>query len=72
MSTRRYCDICEKQLGRNVVSQRFRPSFFRRYTNWHAEVMIRKGSTWNTGDMCLDCLRELLNESFEWDERWVA
>ena len=58
---RHYCDACGKEIGRNVVSERFKPTFYRKGENWYAEVLIAKGATWNKGDLCLDCLKEFLS-----------
>lgn len=63
---RRYCDICEQQIGRNYVSERFRPSLYLARRNWAAEVIVCKGGTWNQGDICLDCLKQILNEGAEY------
>jgi hypothetical protein len=63
---RRYCDICETQIGRSYVSDRFKPSVYRAGANWAAEIIVRNGNTWNQGDLCLDCLKEIVAEGREY------
>jgi hypothetical protein len=62
--TKAFCDICEAEIGRNVVSNRVRG--FQRGKPPHKdarvniEIMCGVGNdgTMNGGDLCLDCLTE--------------
>ncbi len=46
------CDLCGKELTRNVVSDRLMVD----QGDFHAEVMISKKDVTNQGDLCLSCL----------------
>ena len=55
MSAKYYCDRCEKELkkhegGRLIVS----------LNKWGVEVMHSQGSTWNAGNLCWKCVREIV------------
>lgn len=53
---KQFCDICKKELTRNVVEDRL----IVERGDFKAEVLIAKGGTTNTGDLCYDCLIEML------------
>jgi hypothetical protein len=61
MSTKRYCDVCDTEINRNYVSSRYRL----KRGAFTAEIMLKRDSTWNTGEICLPCLRELLTKGRE-------
>ncbi len=56
MSIRVFCDVCKKELTRNMVDQRLVVDA----GDFHAEVMLSKQGTANDGDLCLDCLMKML------------
>lgn len=58
--TKYYCDICEKEIQRDCVGERFKPWLYAGSANWSAEVMIAKNNVWNDGMICMDCLRKIL------------
>jgi hypothetical protein len=61
MSIRRFCDVCDNEIGRNYVSERLK---IKRGT-FLAEIMISKGGTSNAGELCRDCVKAILTEGKE-------
>lgn len=62
MAVKYFCDCCKEELTRNVVSDRYRPTRYSNYTNFAAEVMVRVGTTWNSGHLCKPCLLTILTD----------
>lgn len=55
MTIKHFCDVCDRQINRNYVSDRLvvqRGPFV-------AEVMVSKDGTSNTGELCKDCVMEM-------------
>ena len=61
MTTKTYCDICDESITRNYVSKRL--SLKR--IEFTAEIMIKQGDKYNTGDLCRDCVMLILKEGKE-------
>ena len=57
MSRKTFCDVCDKELTRNMVGDRLIVTI----GEFTAEVIISKNGTSNDGDLCYDCLMSLLN-----------
>ena len=57
MSKKTFCDVCDKELTRNMVGDRLIVAI----GEFTAEVFISKNGTSNAGDLCYDCLMSLLN-----------
>ena len=62
---RTYCDGCGVEIDRNYVSERYRPKLMFNGQWFMAEVMIHKGKTVNTGELCKECLLKIINEGKE-------
>lgn len=56
------CDICNKEIQRNYVDKRLKRSD--KY-GFEIEVMVAYKKTWNDGDLCLNCLMEIINKGEE-------
>ena len=65
MTIKLYCDMCNKEIGRNYISERFKPWIYRNNTNFSAEVIITKNKITNQSELCLDCVKLLVNEGKE-------
>ena len=61
MSIIQMCDVCGASLGRNYVSSRLQLKRGR----FTAEIMLKRDSTYNTGEICLKCVREVLAKGKE-------
>jgi hypothetical protein len=51
-----FCDVCKQELSRNYVSERYSP----KKGLIKCEVMVSFNGTWNSGEICLDCLKLVL------------
>jgi len=62
VSVKRFCDVCGDELlmGRNLVTDRLKETTFIRGTKVQVEVVAGIGGTWNSGDLCLFCLFDVL------------
>ena len=56
-----YCDICEKEVHRNYVSDRLKMKL----EGFEVEVMVTKDNTTNSGELCRDCLLKILRTGHE-------
>lgn len=55
--TRRYCDVCLREISNNVVSERIKESVCVRNSTVNFEIMVGVGvGNWNHGDLCKQCL----------------
>jgi len=55
------CDVCKKTVEREYVSNRL----IRNKGRVTIEVMVAVDETWNKGDVCLDCLLDVMNNGTE-------
>jgi hypothetical protein len=64
MTARYFCDGCDREIDRNYVSRRFKPSHYFKHeyagTNISAEVIVTVGGVSNAGHLCRPCLDTLL------------
>lgn len=64
--TKTFCDVCEKELKKDYVSERLsytdNPAIadMGKGTGIMIEVEVGKNGTWNKGNICLGCLRQML------------
>lgn len=68
-----YCDVCGKEIARDAVSDRYKPShqvlddrhgFVKR--NVELEVMVAVDGTWNGGGhVCVECVKRIAVEGSE-------
>ena len=58
---KRFCDMCGVEVHRNYVSDRYEPSF----EQFKVEIMVYKGGTNNSGEMCLNCIKKIVAEGIE-------
>jgi hypothetical protein len=61
MMIKHFCDVCGKEITRNMVSERFNENCILRNKRVQVEIVIGVGSTWNAGDLCRGCLWEFLD-----------
>lgn len=64
---RYFCDGCGKQIGRNFVSQRFKPCKYfapaeAPAVNFEAEIIVKTNGCANDGHICKDCLIALVTK----------
>lgn len=57
---KRYCDVCGKEVQRSVTSERYRPSAQKQGVRMDCEIMVAIEGTWNAGDLCLSCLKDIV------------
>ena len=56
--TKMFCDRCKRETRRNYVSDRLKGIM-----GGHGiEVMVKYGGTWNKGHLCLECLKNIINQ----------
>ena len=55
-----YCDVCEIEVPRNYVSQRYKLKQNISGRKLEAEVMLCVDGVWNSGALCESCMRHLL------------
>lgn len=55
-----YCDGCGKEIERNFVCDRYKAGMLKNEHSFTAEITISMDKIWNHGDLCLECLKELL------------
>jgi len=60
-----FCDSCGKETKRNYVSDRFE---FKVGKNTFA-IIIATHDTWNSGELCLECLSKAINTELKRQER---
>lgn len=68
-----FCDLCTRELSgeENVVQNRIRcEKVFEGETKIHIEIQVGKNGTWNSGEVCKDCVIDLIN-SFDKRPRQV-
>ena len=57
-----FCDVCETEVTkREYIVKRYRPSLGK----VECEIMVRIDGIWNSGCICLKCLKEVLNKGRE-------
>lgn len=62
---KRYCDVCGKEVDRSVSSDRFRPSDVVGGVRVDCEIMVSINGVWNAGDLCVDCLKAIVEKGQE-------
>ena len=63
MSIKKFCDICRKEMPRNMVTERLIvQSLSKKGGGFSAEVIVTKNETDDDGDLCFDCLMGMLNQ----------
>lgn len=60
-----FCDCCEKEIARNMVSNRLMKNVKIAKATVKIEVMCGIGNTWNSGHLCSDCLHDAIHAAFE-------
>jgi hypothetical protein len=64
-----YCDVCGEETKRNFVSDRLQ----RHHNEWRVEIMVgHKDLGWNSGDICLTCLLNVINQGTEPPNKYAA
>lgn len=66
MSTKRYCDVCGREITTNVVTDRITRDSSMRKPNGlpqrlQIEVQCGVGAAWNAGDLCKYCVIDFIN-----------
>lgn len=65
MSTKYFCDRCDKEIDAKEASHRIR----RRLDSVMIEVMRGVGNTWNAGHVCDDCVIKVVVEGRNMTDR---
>lgn len=60
-----FCDCCEKQIDRNMVSSRLMENVKIAKAIVKIEIICGINETWNGGHLCGDCLHDAIHEAFE-------
>ena len=58
MTTKIFCDECEKEIQNNVVSDRVEL----KAGKFTFQVIISQNSIWNNGHLCFECFKKLVSE----------
>jgi len=58
---RLFCDVCDKEIKRNYVSERYKPMLGK----FRVEIMVSFKDAWNSGEICKECLLKIINEGKE-------
>jgi hypothetical protein len=61
--TKYFCDICEREIGRNFVSKRLERVGWHNDKKVQIQVTCGVGEQWNRGEICLDCLLEAIKDA---------
>lgn len=74
MSIKHFCDVCGEDINENVVSQRLKHDTLLRTRKGGMvkvmfEITVGTEGTWNSGDLCRDCLFNALGR---FDNRPIA
>ena len=65
MSIRIFCDGCGEEIGRNYVSNRFKPELQLKGQLFELDILVKKGGVCNAGELCVDCLLKIIKEGRE-------
>ena len=69
MSVKRFCDVCGKKMDRNYVGNRYEPAMVgkdgKTGPRVELEIKVAIAGIWNNGEICLDCIKWVVNEGEE-------
>ena len=68
MSVKWFCDVCKKEMKRNVVDKRLKGMVDFSDKRVLIEVMVGVENTWNDGEICMKCLHDVLVELINREE----